>query len=203
MRDLSKTEILYVLSLIASFVLFFLSVGVLMGNTTSVVVPYISLTIAIALSLSTLILGVFRKPKTEFQKTTTETKPIVPSVKAPIIQAPVEKPVVVDNSDKTEQIGAIPVNNEPRVQVIENNFREQKIEPIEQLITVPEEIQKIEESTVVQPKIEVNQSIKKPIEPAQKASAKRKAAKSNRNKKTVAKQETIKEKKPSKQNAPN
>ena len=90
MRDLSKTEILYVLSLIASFVLFFLSVGVLMGNTTSVVVPYISLTIAIALSLSTLILGIFRKPKTEFQKTTTETKPIVPSVKAPIIQAPVE-----------------------------------------------------------------------------------------------------------------
>lgn len=173
LRDPTKTEILYVVSLIGSCILFFLSISLLMGNGANVVIPYVALFAAIALSSSTLIVGVARTQKTVFQQA--ETKPVMPSVQAPI-EKPVIKPVTV----------ASPAKSEPIIQRVENNYREQKIEPIELLITLPKDNQ-TQESSIAQPASEAKTEKQKIIKPTEKTSTKTNATKSTANKKTATK----------------
>ncbi len=193
MRDLTKIEIFYVLSLIVSFVLFFLSVGVLVANGTNVVVPYISLSIAIALSLATLIVGVVRTQKPVFQQP--QSQPVTPTLQVPYLQKPVEKPVAVVSSPKNEQIDDSPAKNEETAQKVANNYGETKIEPIDQLITPPADIQKIQENSIAQPTIETKTEDQKTIKPPEKARTKRNTVKSTPTKKTAAKRAKAKARK--------
>jgi hypothetical protein len=179
LRNLTKTEILYVLSLITSFVLFFLSVGVLAGNGANVVVPYVSLSIAIALSLSTLIVGVIRTQKVSLQQM--QANP------AMFVQAPVQKPVAVFASV------VAPVKNEPIIQKVENNYREQKIEPMNVLITLPEN--KKQEVVIAHPASETKTEDQKIIKPIEKTPPRINAVKSPASKKRAAKRAKAKGKK--------
>ena len=123
------------------------------------------------MSLSTLVVGVLKTSKTTFQQT--EAKQVMPTVQIPYVQTTVEKPVVA----------VAPVINEPIVMTVENNYREQKIEPIEQLITVPVENQTLEEGIAAQLKIEPPQPAKKTVQSPTRTTAKRKSAKSTRKRK--------------------
>ncbi len=183
MRELTKTELLYIISLIVSFVFFFLSVGLLMGNGANVAIPYAALFTAIALSGSTLIVGFVNTRKTVILLT--NSKPIVPFVQVAYLQVPVEKSVVF----------ASPAKNEQRVQKVENNYREQKIEPIDTLITLPVDDQKREENSIAQPTIEAKSENQKTIKLPEKTPTQRKALKSTSSKKTAAKRAKAKARK--------
>ncbi|HUK85377.1 MAG TPA: hypothetical protein VLU95_05915 [Candidatus Acidoferrum sp.] len=142
MRELTKTEILYIMSLIVSFVFIILSISMLMGNGTNVVAPYAALFTAIVLSSSTLVVGVAKTRKTILpQMAQIETKPVVPMVQVPYVAMAVEKPVVTV---------ANPPKDEPVVPKVASNYGEAKIEPIDQLITLPMENEKIPENSITQ-----------------------------------------------------
>ena len=180
---------LYVASLVVSFVFFFLSVGVLAGNGANVVVPYVSLAIAIALSLSTLIVGIVKTRKPGFQQT--KDNPYKPTVQMhsekpamPVIQVPSEEPVIT----------AQPVKNEQKEQKFENTYLKPNIKPTEQPITQPFSYQKMQENTT-NPKAEEKERIKEPSKIVENPSAKKNAVKSTSNEKTIPKNETTKENK--------
>jgi len=192
LRELSKTKILYILSLIFSFVFFFLSVGILIGDGANLLVPYISLTIAVALSLATLIVSFFRNQRTVgrpqrsvFQQT--DSQPVTPTIEVPSTQVPKEEPVVVASPAISEQIDATPAKSEEIVQKAPNNYGEEKIEPIEQLVTLPVDNQQTPETVVAQPIIEAKAEDQKIIEPAEQTPIKRNAVKSTPTKKTAPK----------------
>ena len=172
MRELTRIEILYVISLIVSCALFIFSVGLLLGIGKDVVVPYAALSVAIVLSL-TLIVGILKSKKT-VPPPPADSKPVMPVVKAPI-----EKPVNV----------AVPAVKEPTVQKRGSNYGEEKIEPIEQLITLPPEDRKIQESVMAaQVSSEIKPEEQKAIKPPETVPATTDTAKSTANKKAANKQ---------------
>jgi len=146
LRELTKTEILYITSLVASFVLFFVAVGLLLSNTAgSVLVPYSALFAAIALSSSTLIVGVLKKRKTVSE--TTESKPYVPS-----IHVSIEKPVIAASPLRTEQV----------TKKVPNNYQELKIDSSKLYTADPFRNRKTLESNPAKPKIAVSEPIEEP-----------------------------------------
>ncbi len=164
MRNLSRTEILSIASLIVSFVFFFISIGLLIGNGANIIVPYMALFTAIALSGLALVVGVINTRKPVLLSI--ESKPVVPFVQVAYLQVPVEKSVV-----------ARPIKNEPIVQTVESSFREQKIEPMDTLITVPVENQKMREEPLPQPIIETKTMGQKIIKPSEKTPTNRNVVK--------------------------
>ena len=178
LRELTKTEILYVMSLVVSFVLFFVAVGLLMSNAAgNVALPYAVLLTAVALSSSTLIIGVVKKRKTSFLEI--KRRPVIP-----FIQVPSAKPVIV----------ARPAKNEHIIQEVENNYRELKTEPSQPLITQSLSNQKPWESTITKPKSVAREQVQEPFKPSEETSAEKDIAKSIINEEITVNQETVEKK---------
>lgn len=179
MRELTKTEISYIISLVVSFVLFFLAFGLIITSTPGIIVPYAALFAAIALSSSTLMIAAVKSRN----KTSDQTKP------EPIVLIPQvlnEKPVVATQ----------PVKEEQKVQKVENNYRalkvESKVESTELYTAEPFHYGKTKQSGIAKPKIEVNEAIEEPSKPLKKTDAKKNIAKSTSDEKAKADQETVK-----------
>ncbi len=167
---------LYVTSLAASFVLFFVAVGLLLGNQAgNVLVPYAALFTAIALSSSTLIISVVKKRKNVLHQT--ERKPFIPS--APL---PIEKPVIVASPARKEQV----------VQKVANSYLEHKIKSTELFSAEPFHYRKTLESSTTKPKSEVSERIEEPFNAIEKTSAKKEMSSPITDEKTMPDQETVK-----------
>jgi hypothetical protein len=180
-RNLMRTEILSITSLIVSIIFFLFSVGLLIGNGANIIVPYMALFTAIALSGLALVVGVVSTRKPILLQI--ENKPGVPLVQSAYLKVPVEKSIT----------SAKPIKNEPIIQKVENNYREQKIEPMNALITLPQN--KKQEATIAKPASETKSENQKVIKPIEKTPLKTNAVKSTAGKKAPAKRSKAKGKK--------
>ena len=95
LRELSKPEKSLVISLLISFVLFFLAFGLIITDKAgNILIPYGALFAAIALSCFTLVFGLVNSRKTLSYQIIEEPNELIP-------QSPLEQPV--DNSQPVEE----------------------------------------------------------------------------------------------------
>ncbi len=182
MRKLTKTETLYIGSLSASSVLFFLSVSILVSNETSVIIPYASLLTAIALSSSTLIIGLAKKQKNVFPEV--KIQPL-----SNFSQIHIEKSVIRERPF----VAAPPTMHEQITQKNESVYRVQRTQPSQPVNAQPYHYPKPRESVTPKFRSEANQQIKEPYKPAETIPTKKNTYKPISYEKTTTNQESTKE----------